>query len=173
MFAYCLNNSVNNIDANGMWTIGLSIGGNITFGIGASISIGIFLDDELNFDVQWSYAVSGVDGTNTVGAIDIGAGIALQYTDRDTVYDLYGPATYVGASVGPGWYVGADAISFSDASDLNAQTNGFQITGGYGFGVDAHVIESNTKSVLPQNQIKQQSTTRQKRMQFCYKMNLI
>ena len=149
MFAYCLNNPVNGADPQGLWTIGFSIGGNITFLLGVSISIGIFFDGKGNIDVQWSYSATGVDNTNTVGGVDAGVGLVVQYTDRETVYDLYGAATSIGASVGPSWYVGADAISFSDASDLNGSMNGIQIAGGFGVGVDAHIVESNTKPLLP------------------------
>ena len=170
VFTYCLNNPVNGADPFGTWTIGLSLGANITFGLGVSISIGLFFDDNGNFDVQWSYAVPGVDDTSTVGVLDAGVGVSLQYTDRDTVQDLYGPATYMGASGGPLWYVGADLISFSDASDSNGEINGFQLTGGIGVGVDVHVAETYTKSVLTQNQPQYKNQISQQRINFCYKM---
>ena len=150
MCAYCGNNPIIYSDPYGLWTMGFNIGGNITFGVGASVSIGIFWDDDGNIDWQWSYAVAGVNNTNTIGAVDAGVGLAFQYTNRDTVYDLYGPATYVGASGGPSWYVGGDVITFADASDPEASIDGFQITGGIGIGVDVHVVESDTKPVRSQ-----------------------
>lgn len=91
--------------------------------------------------------VPGVDGTASIGALDVGLGGTLQVTDRDTVYDLYGPATTIGASGGPLWYVGADVVSFSDVTASNAEINGFQLTGGIGYGVDVHVVESYTRPV--------------------------
>ena len=82
-----------------------------------------------------------------------------QYTKADTVYDLYGPATYVGASAGPGWYVGGDIVSFSDASDPDMTTDGFQFVAGVGAGVDAHVTESYTRSVVRTNRSTQRNSS--------------
>ena len=151
-----------------MWTMGVSIGANITVFFGTSVNIGVFWDDNGNVDWQWSYALTGVNNTNHIGVLDVGAGIALQYTNRKTVYDLYGPATYVGASGGPIWYVGADAISFADASDLDAQTDGVQITGGIGIGVDLHIVESYTKPVGKKENTKNKILTfKEKRLGKC------
>ena len=174
MFAYCGNQPVNNIDPHGMWTLGLSIGGSAFFWLGVSVSIGIFIDDNGNFDVQWSHSVSGTDKTNAVGGIGAGAGLSFQYTNNDTVYDLYGSSTYAGASGGPSWYVGADAISTTG----NGDTNGVQVNVGVGVGVDVHIGTSYTESVLPKNRNMQGKTTYQeqvklKRAQFCYKMNIV
>lgn len=150
MFAYCNNGPINHYDPLGATTFGLSLGGNITIGIGMSISIGVFWDTEGNFEFQWSYVVPGVDDTAMAGLIDAGVGATFQITDRDTIYDLYGPATSIGGSVGPGWYVGGDIISFSDASDTNNEINGIQVTGGVGIGLDFHVAESYTRPVFTQ-----------------------
>ena len=168
MFTYCHNSIVSKQDPFGMWTMGVSIGANITVFFGASVNIGVFWDDNGNVDWQWSYALTGVNNTNHIGALDVGAGIALQYTNRKTVYDLYGPATYVGASGGSIWYVGADAISFADASDLDAQTDGVQITGGIGIGVDLHIVESYTKPVGRKENTKNKILTfKEKRLGKC------
>ena len=151
MFAYCLNSPVLNFDPNGLWTFGISFGINLTLGIGFSVGIGIYFDGRGNWDFQWSYVAPGVDETASVGILDVGAGVTLQYTDRETVYDLYGPATFIGGSGGPLLYAGGDLISFSDASDITNEVNGFQLTGGVGVGIDLHVTESNTKPVVPPN----------------------
>ena len=90
----------------------------------------------------------GVDDTMSVGAFDIGLGGSIQYTNRDTVYDLYGPATYIGVSGGPSWYVGGDVITFSSITDQNSGIDGAQITAGVGVGMDAHITKTNTKSVV-------------------------
>ena len=148
MFAYCGNNPVIYVDPFGTWTIGFSFGANLTVILGVSISIGVFVDDNGNIDVQWSYCVPGVDETVTVGVADVAGGVSFQFTDRDTVHDLRGKGTYIGASGGPWWSVGADVITFSDPSDADAEINGFQVTGGVGFGFDAHVAVTNTKSIL-------------------------
>ena len=108
--------------------------------------------------MQYSYAVPGVDNTVMAGGIGAGAGIAVQYTKADTVYDLYGPATYVGASAGPGWFVGGDIVSFSDASDSEMTTDGFQFVTGVGIGVDVHVTESYTRSLFQTNKSSTQSS---------------
>ena len=146
MFAYCSNCPTISCDPLGLWTISISITLAGVLGIGISVSIGLAIDDDGNTDVQYSYSIPGIDDTVTVGGVSAGIGIAAQYTTADTVYDLYGPATYIGASGGPGWYVGADVVSFSDASDSNMTTDGFQITAGLGGGVDVHITESYTRS---------------------------
>lgn len=148
LFAYCLNAPTVYIDPTGYWTCGFSIGLNLTAFFGASVGIGIYWDDNGNLDFQWSYSVPGVDDTAMIGLLDAGAAVTFQYSDRDTVYDLYGPATTIGGSVGSGWYVGADILSFSDASDPNNEVNGFQISVGRSLGgYDLHVTESYTRPV--------------------------
>ena len=99
MFAYCNNNPVMGYDPYGKWTMGFSVGGNVTLFLGVSISIGIYWDDEGNVDWQWSYSVPGVDDTVTVGVCDAAGGVSFQYTEADTVYDLYGATSYVGGSI--------------------------------------------------------------------------
>ena len=154
MFTYCNNNPIMYCDPLGTTTFGLSLGGNVTLGIGVSVSIGIFWDTEGNFEFQWSYVVPGVGDTSMVGLVDAGVGVTFQVTDRETIYDLYGAATSVGASAGPGWYVGGDIISFSDASNTDSSINGVQLTAGVGIGLDVHVAESYTKAVSPQQSNK-------------------
>ncbi len=87
------------------------------------------------------------NNTFSTGIADIGGGVALQYTNRDTVYDLYGLASYIGASGGPLWYVGGDVISFLDANNAYSEIDGFQIVGGVGFGFDTHITQANTKKI--------------------------
>ena len=127
--------------------MGISSGANITIGLGASVSIGAFWDEKGNFEWQWSYSVLNMDDTAMIGAIDLGGGIALQYTNRETIHDLHGPATYIGASGGPSWYVGGDVISFSPPANPSAEIDGVQLVAGVGFGLDVHVLVSNTKRV--------------------------
>ena len=147
MFVYCNNNPINRIDTNGLWTAGLSLSANGVFGFGISASIGFVFDGNGNFDWQYSYVVPGVDDTSMLGIFGISISLSAQYTKADTVYDLYGPATYVGASGGPFWFIGGDMVSFSDASDMNSTFDGVQVVGGVGVGVDVHVTESYTKSI--------------------------
>ena len=168
MFAYCNDNPVNNVDPLGLWTISISGTLSGVFGLGISLSFGFAFDDQGNFDWQYSYAIPGVDDTVMVGGIGAGAGIAVQYTKADTVYDLYGPATYVGASAGPGWYVGGDIVSFSDANDPEMTTDGFQFVAGVGVGVDVHVTESYTRSVVQTNRSAQSSFSGSSRNRVMY-----
>lgn len=142
-----MNNPISNIDKAGKWTIGISLGINLTAIFGFSINIGLYVDDKLNFDPQWSYSVPGIDDTMSFGFLDIGAGATIQYSNRDTVYDLYGASSTIGASGGAGWYVGGDLISFSSMNDSNAKVDGFQLTAGYGAGLDIHLANSKTKHV--------------------------
>ena len=147
LFAYCLNNPVNSIDPSGTWTIGISLGANLNLCFGVSVSIGVFFDDKGNIDWQWSYAVPGVNKTASLGLLDAGVGLTVQCTNRDTVYDLYGPATYLGVSGGPSWYVGADLISFSKPNEMDACIDGFQFVAGVGVGLDAHIVVTDTNPV--------------------------
>ena len=159
MFAYCNNNPVNKTDPLGLWTISISGAMSGTLGLGISVSFGFAFDGQGNIDWQYSYAVPGVDETMMLGLIGAGAGIAIQYTKAKTVKNLYGPATYVGASAGPGWYIGGDMVSFSDASAHEMTTDGFQFVAGIGFGIDVHVIESYTRSVIQNNKSSQNSNS--------------
>lgn len=108
MFTYCLNNPVNNIDFTGLWTISFSLGGDLTlFFFGASISIGIAFDDNANIAIQWSYSVPNYlndDQTYNYGLLDAGVGGSVQITDDDTIYDLEGPGSYAGFTIGKGFY---------------------------------------------------------------------
>ena len=78
-----------------------------------------------------------------------------------TVYDLRGPATSMGASYGALGYVGVDAISFSPNKDLSMANgiDGWQVTLGYGIGIDIHVMRTITESL-----IKTQKTYSQDKM---------
>lgn len=137
------------MDWYGEWTIGISVNLEAFAFLGVSGSIGIFIDGYGNIDFQESHSVLSVDDTVAAGFLSAGAGAALQYTNCDTVYDLYGPAMYIGASgnVAPIVSVGGDFISFSSMHDPKAQIDGVQITGGVGIGVDIHIVEAMTKHI--------------------------
>ena len=144
MFAYCENDPVNHSDPNGTVTRGISLSLNATCAIlGFSWSLGVFWDDKGNFDFQSSSSATGINGYN-MGLMDAGIGLTYQKTDRDTVYDLYGPAYAVGASVGSGLYVGGDIITFDPPASSNPRDNGYQITVGYGYGMDIHTTKTYT-----------------------------
>lgn len=92
----------------------------------------------MDWDIQWTRAISGINGTAYVGVIDAGAGLNFQWTNKDSVYDLYGKSGSFGASGGPLLYLGADLLSLSDPLEKKGTVDGFQITGGYGLGLDIH-----------------------------------
>ena len=57
---------------------------------------------------------------------------------------MEGYATSFGASGGPGWYVGADAIWLPDSENI---FDGIQITAGGGTGVDIHSTQNQTHTI--------------------------
>ena len=146
LFAYCANNPINCVDPSGLWTVGLTIGANATFILGISVGIGVFIDDNGNFDIQWSYSLPW--DTPSVGVAAVGAGLNLQCTNADTVHDLYGVGSAVGASGGAPYYIGADVLSLSKVGDSEATLNGVQVSAGVGVGLDIHVNQTNSQSLL-------------------------
>jgi len=151
MFAYCLNNPVSCFDPQGRWTVSISFGVDATFFcVGASFSINFAIDDDFNFAIQCSYSSPTFidDGTFNVGIADVGGGVSVQYTNDDTVYDLEGSSICLGATYGAGPYVGGDVVwsgkTMDDLAQLYEPPNGFQITGGYGGGVDVHLRQTKT-----------------------------
>ena len=149
LYAYCINNPVILTDHTGLWTFGISFGTNANLFFGISLSIGFYIDDDFNFDIQYSYSIPGVDDTMSVGFLDAGAGISVQITDAEHVDDLLGASTSMGASVGSAVSLGVDLISFDDVvSDSSSDIDGFQVTAGLGAGVDIHVNKTKTKSLL-------------------------
>ena len=155
MFAYCNNDPVNNIDPAGKLTVSISVGGDFTiFFFGASISIGIAIDDDANIAVQWSYSVPNYlinNQTYNVGLLDAGIGASLQVTDDDTIHDLEGPGSYAAFTVGNGFYVGVDmvysGIEAMDESAADTLANGVLVSFGFGKGVDVHFRQTQTRTL--------------------------
>lgn len=125
-------------DPTGKWTLGISIGINFTLFYSFSFSFSFCVDDNGNMDFQATGSTKGF------GIVDAGAGITIQATNKDTVYDLYGTGIVLGASGGPSWYVGCDVISSSGFMDEDAKIEGIQITAGVGVGIDVHICVTNT-----------------------------
>ena len=158
MYAYCLNNPVVHLDDMGMWTLSIFLGPNATiiFG-GGSIGIGISIDDNGNIGIQWTYsAPNGLNENKTyhAGLIDAGIGGNILYTSVDTIYDLEGPGCSFGFSVGGGPYGGVDAI-FAGAEMQDSHgieyPNGAQFSLGYGAGIDAHMMQTQTYTLWSNN----------------------
>lgn len=159
MFAYCGNNSVNGRDPNGMWTMGFSISGSATAILGISGSIGFFWDDKGNIEWQYSYSVPFVNNTMSFGLLGAGLGLTYQFTELETIYDLYGPSITTGVTAGPSWYVGMDVITFGDITEMGEKTKGFQFDAGLGVGVDIHLTKTNTSSFGESDGEKRDTTT--------------
>lgn len=89
--------------------------------------------------------------TYYVGLADIGAAGSFQWTDDDTVFDLEGPATYIGGSAGLTQYLSVDMVySGVEVGDENAGDelpSGFQLNYGLGYGVDLHYRQSRTETI--------------------------
>ena len=161
LFTYCWDNPINHIDLLGKRTFGVFLNINRTAFFSFSFSIGFAIDDKGNLDWQMSYAIPFMEETPSIGLLDAGNGVSFQMTNLNTVYDLRGPATSMGASYGALGYVGVDAISFSPNKDLSMANgiDGWQVTLGYGIGIDIHVMRTITESL-----IKTQKTYSQDKM---------
>ena len=161
LYAYCSNNPIMFTDPSGHATYGVSLNADATFFyLGISLSIALVWDDDRNLAVQFSYAMPNVmcDGSTSYhGLVDAGVSIGLQRTDDDTIYDLEGTASYIGASAsvcGP-LFIGGDVI-FSgtnivqDASNnkYDSKASGGAVYFGYGFGYDVHVRVTQTTTLL-------------------------
>ena len=78
-------------------------------------------------------------------------GFEFQYTHANSVNDLVGLTSYAGASTPTPVSVGAEAVSFSPINELESGSiDGFQVNIGVGLGVDAHLTESYTENMTPQ-----------------------
>ena len=144
LFSYCKNSPVNSIDPTGQTVLSIGLSGNATaiWGIGVSIQI---VTDFNTWGIQWSHSGDNITETPYGGILDVGVGAALGiYWGADTIYDMEGYATSFGASGGPGWYVGADAIWLPDSENI---FDGIQITAGGGAGVDIHSTQNQTHTI--------------------------
>ena len=101
-----------------------------------------------------------MDKTFSVGLISTGLNGALQVTNRRTVYDLYGPASFVGFSKVLGLSFGVDLISFSEFGDIGEKVDGIQISAGGPNPVffDCHMGRTNTKRWRPGEPLFDQSS---------------
>jgi len=154
LYAYCLNNPVMFTDPVGMWTFSFGFSADVTvLFLGASIAIWVAFDDDGNIALQWSYSRPNyIDSkTNHFGFLDGGVCAFVQYTGDDTVYDMEGISSYMGAAFGPWWFFGLDAvfsgITLDDRTVPNKAVDGFSIYGGIGIGVDVHFKQTYTQTI--------------------------
>ena len=151
LFAYCSNNPVNRFDPSGFKAYSMGITANATALLGISLSIGISWDDKGNWGFQFSHA-QPTENNGSYGILDAGAGIFFgEYWSADTIYDLEGGGTQVGASAGASWYAGGDAIWLEDG---DSEYDGFQFNIGYGAGVDVHANFTQTERTFGGNSDK-------------------
>ncbi len=103
MFAYCLNNSVNQLDVKGNDTCGIGIDISAAFGLRAGVTAQIVVDDNHNPGLVITFAVGGGTPAVSISAVE-------SYTNADTIYDLKG----FGGSLGGSAIVGGE-LSFGNA----------------------------------------------------------
>ncbi len=149
MFAYCNNNPTTYEDQTGEKTITIGAGANLTAILGFSVGIGISFDFSGNIAIQYSYSVPKSSQEMSIGLLDIGAAIQVQYTNAETVDDLNGISSYIGGSGGVLGYGGVDVISSAPVADMSGdgEIDGFQVSVGVGVGVDMHVSQTKTKTI--------------------------
>ena len=147
-YIYCRNRPFVYMDLNGKWAITLKVAGNATllFGVGADIDFSF--DDNGNIGFQWSYSVPFVNDTMTVGIADAGVAGQLQVMNVDSIYDLEGNGSYVGASGGYLGYGGIDLVTQERIADmLDEEIEGIQLQVGAGIGIDVHLMQSHTNTI--------------------------
>ncbi len=79
--------------------------------------------------------------------MDAGIAVQAQWTSKETVDDLNGISTYLGASGGVLGYVGVDLVSDSPMADLEGEICGGQVTAGLGCGIDIHAAQTKTSTL--------------------------
>ncbi len=148
-YLYCRNMPLDHIDPNGKWTFTIKIGINATLFLGISGDIDLSFDGHGNVAVQYSEAIPFHDNEMAVGIADAGIALQFQGTCLDSVEDLEGVSSTVGASGGYLGYFGIDGMSTSPMNDLNDKDfEGIQIGVGLGIGMDIHLVQGNTHTLF-------------------------
>ncbi len=94
VYGYCLDDPVNLVDPQGLWTVGIDGSGSIAVrGYRVDAGLGLHVDE--NLDVGLTGHVDGYKTTDRAGA---GLTIGLQTTDADSVDDLGGFSSAVGGT---------------------------------------------------------------------------
>lgn len=133
-------------------TLTFKFGFNANLILGYSADVGVSIDRNGNFAIQYSDTNSTEEKKNqasSVGVADIGVGFQLQVTNAKTVYDLEGYTEYYGVSGGVLGYGGVDLVRGLESGDTNDPSGiyGVQVQVGVGVGLDAHVSKSYGETV--------------------------
>ena len=147
LYSYCENNPVMRIDPSGNWTLSFNINLNLNIIFGFSVSIGVAIDSKGESANQWSYSHPFDSTTPNIGLFDGGISVSAQYTNLNSVDNLESVASYYGASVGTGPYISGDLVSNAPVSDPSGEIIGGQLGVGIGYGIDAHVTQTKTKTI--------------------------
>ena len=148
LFMYCNGDPVNGVDPSGNITITIKGSANANIILGVAVDFDISFDFKHNIAFQYSYAIPGVDNTMSFGFIDAGIAPQLQITNAETVNDLLGIASYIGASASPKTNIGLDLLQLEPMNSTRNTFDGIQLTGlGWGLGLDVHLIQSITRNL--------------------------
>ena len=123
-YVYVQNNAITNVDYNGLWTVSIVLSGSAAAGVYGAASVGIIIDDNGNVGVVYGASVGG-------GTPSAGAGVQLQITNADTIWDTKGVGfevggsilgfgvSYVGGKARDGSYVHGVGISPTNVKNMN------------------------------------------------------
>lgn len=116
-YLYCLDDPLNGIDPQGLWTVHVMFSSMFTFGPSLMYQVGIVFDDNDNVGLIITsndpHPIEGFGGREWglgAGVPAASVGIAIGCTNADEIFDVNGPGISIGGSVGAGWGVGVDYI---------------------------------------------------------------
>ena len=150
MSAYCANNPVNFLDNTGQWAVSLGLGPSASLIWGISYQRAIAIDGEGNIAFQFTktgHSFENLDVGVSCNA-SIGGTFSWLWDDSHNVYTFEKGMTCAGASGGPAWYIGADAIWLDEYTE---PINGLSILGGVGVGADIHINRPETTTMAVYN----------------------